>query len=75
MAPGKLEPPIPYMVFRIRYLDKQKRSQKGRFPIEPLAGLNGVIVGAGWSREGGHGVYGTGFAGVRGASPLPQRPR
>ena len=31
------------------------------------------FVGAGLSREGGPAVHGTGFAGVRGASPFPQR--
>ncbi|PMY80672.1 hypothetical protein C1X72_13700 [Pseudomonas sp. FW306-2-2C-D06B] len=29
-------------------------------------------MGAGLSREAGNAVHGTGFAGVRGASPLPQ---
>ena len=36
--------------------------------------VSGVIVGAGLSREGGRAVHGTGFSGVRGASPLPQGP-
>ncbi|TDJ74307.1 hypothetical protein E2H86_21130, partial [Pseudomonas putida] len=31
-----------------------------------------VLVGAGLSREWGDAVNGTGFAGVRGTSPLPQ---
>ena len=31
------------------------------------------LVGAGLSREWSHAVPGTGFAGVRGTSPLPQR--
>jgi len=32
----------------------------------------GIVVGAGLPREAGRAVYGTGWAGVRGASPLPQ---
>lgn len=32
----------------------------------------GAAVGAGLSREAANAVTGTGFAGVRGTSPLPQ---
>ncbi len=32
----------------------------------------GVVVGAALPREAGDAVHGTGCAGVRGASPLPQ---
>lgn len=39
-----------------------------------IAQRTGAIVGAGLSREAGDAVYGTGFAGVRGTSPLPQSP-
>jgi len=36
------------------------------------AAKQGVVVGAGLPREAGDAVHGTGCAGARGASPLPQ---
>ena len=41
----------------------------------PIAGLSVNHVGAGLPRETGSAEHGTGFAGVRGTSPLPQELR
>ena len=38
----------------------------------PIVGLSVIHVGAGLPRETGSAEHGTGFAGVRGTSPLPQ---
>ena len=39
----------------------------------PIVGLSVIHVGAGLPRETGSAEHGTGFAGVRGTSPLPQQ--
>ena len=41
----------------------------------PIAGHSVIHVGAGLPREIGSAEHGTGFAGVRGTSPLPQESR
>ena len=41
----------------------------------PIAGHSVIHVGAGLPRETGSAEHGTGFAGVRGTSPLPQESR
>jgi len=41
----------------------------------PITGLSVIHVGAGLPRETDNAEHGTGFAGVRGTSPLPQQSR